>query len=82
MITEGFEMTEKFNVSFRGLPEKSFCSRSIRYGNYVSTGLLNRGHVIGSCHRYDLTENTYFGGITLGRRNATSLYTDSSMMFR
>src|ERR1700756_3731843 len=26
-----FEMTEKFNVSFRGLPEKSFSSRTILY---------------------------------------------------
>jgi len=26
-----FEMTEKFNVSFRGLPEKSFPTRSILY---------------------------------------------------
>ena len=30
-LVEGFEMTEKFNVSFRGLPEKSFSSRTILY---------------------------------------------------
>ena len=34
---KGFEMTEKINASFRGLPEKSFSSRIIFYGNCITT---------------------------------------------
>src|SRR5262245_9255145 len=34
-----FEMTENFNVQFRGLTEKSFSSRSILYGNCTTPEL-------------------------------------------